>query len=98
VEKHANARRVIVTLRKRGAFVQLVINDDGIGFDQDQAPVRRKDKGGLGLLSMRERANFVGGTLKIKSVRRAGTEIEVLIPIRARGSRGLLARPHPVLS
>jgi signal transduction histidine kinase len=33
---------------------------------------------------MRERANFVGGTLKIKSVRRAGTEIEALIPIKTR--------------
>jgi PAS domain S-box-containing protein len=84
VEKHANARRVTVSLRQRGAFVQLVINDDGIGFDQDDAPARRIDKGGLGLLSMRERANFVGGTLKIKSVRRAGTEIEALIPIKTR--------------
>jgi signal transduction histidine kinase len=34
----------------------------------------------LGLLSMRERATYVGGALKIKSVLRAGTEIEVLIP------------------
>jgi signal transduction histidine kinase len=30
---------------------------------------------------MRERASYVGGTLKIKSVRRGGTEIEVLIPL-----------------
>lgn len=80
VEKHARARHVTVCLRQR-AFVQLAINDDGIGFDPDHHAARRKGKGGLGLLSMRERATYVGGTLKIKSVRGAGTEIEVLIPL-----------------
>jgi two-component system, NarL family, sensor kinase len=98
VEKHANARHVTVSLRRRGAFVQLVINDDGAGFDQAPAPARRKNKGGLGLVSMRERANFVGGTLKIRSVRRAGTEIEALIPIGSLPSRELQGRRHPVQS
>jgi two-component system NarL family sensor kinase len=78
VEKHARARHVTVHLTQPGAFIQLAITDDGIGFDQ---VARRKGKGGLGLLGMRERATYVGGTLKIKSVRRAGTEIEVLIPL-----------------
>ena len=81
VEKHARARHVTVCLRKQGAFVQLVINDDGIGFDPDHQPARQKGKGGLGLLSMRERAAYVDGTLQIKSVRRAGTKIEVRIPL-----------------
>ena len=80
VEKHARARHVTVCLRQR-AFVQLVINDDGIGFDPDHHAARRKGKGGLGLLSMRERATYVGGAIKIKSVRGAGTEIEALIPL-----------------
>jgi PAS domain S-box-containing protein len=80
VEKHARARHVTVSLRQR-AFVQLAINDDGIGFDPDHHAARRKGKGGLGLLSMRERATYVGGAFKIKSVRGAGTEIEVLIPL-----------------
>jgi two-component system, NarL family, sensor kinase len=78
VEKHARASRVIVHLTKQGAFVQLSITDDGIGFDHR---ARRKGKGGLGMLGMRERATYVGGTLKIKSARHAGTEIEVLIPL-----------------
>ncbi|HEV8073035.1 MAG TPA: ATP-binding protein [Opitutaceae bacterium] len=78
VERHARARHVTVHLTQQGAFIQLAINDDGVGFDH---PAKRKGKGGLGLLGMRERATYVGGTLKIKSVRRAGTEIEVLIPL-----------------
>ncbi len=80
VEKHARARHVTVCLRQR-AFIQLTINDDGIGFDPEHHAAKRKGKGGLGLLSMRERATYVGGAFKIKSVRGAGTKIEVLIPL-----------------
>jgi two-component system NarL family sensor kinase len=80
VEKHARARNVSVRLSQLGEYVQLVISDDGIGFDQDGHAASRKEKGRLGLLSMRERATYVGGALKIKSVLRAGTEIEVHIP------------------
>jgi two-component system NarL family sensor kinase len=81
VEKHARARHVRVCLGRQGAFVQLVIHDDGIGFDPDHHPARRNGKGGLGLLGMRERANHMGGTLKVTSVRRTGTEIHVRIPL-----------------
>ena len=81
VEKHAHARHVMVHLTKPGNLVQLTINDDGIGFDPAHQPARRKGKGGLGLLGMRERATYVGGTLTVKSVRRAGTEIEIRIPL-----------------
>jgi two-component system NarL family sensor kinase len=80
VEKHAEARHVIVRLWQKGAFVFLSINDDGIGFDQVGHLERRNRKGGLGLLSMSERASYVGGTLEIKSIVCAGTKIEVRIP------------------
>ncbi|MDB6020953.1 MAG: histidine kinase, partial [Pedosphaera sp.] len=81
VEQHAHARHVAVCLRHQDAFIQLMIKDDGTGFDPDHHPARRKGKGGLGLLSMRERATYVGGALTVKSVRLAGTEIEVRIPL-----------------
>jgi two-component system, NarL family, sensor kinase len=81
VEKHARARCVTVQLTKPGGTVLLVINDDGIGFDLDHHPAGGKRKRGLGLLSMRERATYVNGDLKVKSVQRAGTKIEVRIPL-----------------
>lgn len=86
VEQHARARHVTVQLTKSDAVVQLVIHDDGIGFDPEHHPTRRNGKGRFGLLSMRERAIYSGGVLKIKSVRRAGlakagTAIEVRIPL-----------------
>jgi PAS domain S-box-containing protein len=79
VEKHARARHVNVCLRRQGSFVQLVINDDGIGFDLDQHPARRNGKGGLGLLGMRERLEMVGGHLNIKSAPGTGTTIQAQI-------------------
>jgi PAS domain S-box-containing protein len=90
VEAHADARHVSVDLRQQGAVVQLTIKDDGRGFDPDRLPVRRKGKGGLGLLGMRERANAAGGTVTVKSGRGAGTEIEAIIPLT-----GSAAAPGP---
>lgn len=85
VEQHSHAQRVTVRLTKPGAVVQLVIHDDGIGFDPEHHP-RRNGKRGLGLLSMRERANYSGGAFKVNAVRcagltKAGTTIEVRIPL-----------------
>jgi len=81
VQQHARARHVVVQLRLRGGGVELAIHDDGIGFDPDHQPTPRNGKSGLGLISMRERANYEGGALKVKSARRAGTEVEVHIPL-----------------
>ena len=88
VEQHARARRVTVRLTQPGDFVELVINDDGIGFDPDHRPSRRKAKRGFGLLSMRERAAGVGGTLSVKSALGKGTAIFVQIPLRKVRARG----------
>jgi PAS domain S-box-containing protein len=80
VEKHARARHVTVCLRQR-TFVQLAITDDGIGFDPDHLPARRKRKSGLGLLGMRERLEMVGGSFIVESVSGKGTTICAKIPL-----------------
>ena len=81
VEKHARARHVTVRLSLQADVVQLAIHDDGIGFDSNHHPAGREEKASLGLLSMLERAAYVGGTLKVESGRRAGTEVVVRIPL-----------------
>ena len=82
VEQHTSARQVTVSLTKQSGGVQLVIQDDGTGFEaKKNYPNTQNGRAGLGLLSMRERAKYVGGTLKITSARRTGTEIEVRIPL-----------------
>ncbi len=87
VERHARARHVTVRLSLQATFVRLVIRDDGIGFDTDRYPAGRKGRTALGLLGMRERATYVGGTLEVESTRRGGTTIAVRIPL----SRGAAA-------
>ena len=81
VEQHARARQVTVQLTKRGDLVQLIIHDDGISFDPEHHPVGRKKKRRLGVLGMRERAAYVGGTLIVKSALTKGTTITAQIPL-----------------
>jgi PAS domain S-box-containing protein len=72
--KHAQARNVKVTIRYEAAAVQINIADDGIGFDP-----RRARKGGMGLRTMRERADLLGGALEIQSSPGAGTSVTVRV-------------------
>ena len=81
VVKHANAQHVSVILEQRPGQVQVIIEDDGQGFEPDglaEAPdLQRK----LGLLGMRERAALVGGTLTIESAAGRGTTVFIRIPL-----------------
>ncbi len=74
VARHGNAQRVNVRLTRHGARVTAVVSDDGIGFDP--ATIRA---GGLGLVTMRERAELIGATMTIRSVRGRGTEVRLTI-------------------
>ena len=88
VEKHADARHVGVCLTKKDGYVHLAIVDDGAGFDPDHRAAKRKGKGGLGLLGMRERATYVRGSLTVKSAVGKGTTIRAQIPLTDRASVG----------
>lgn len=80
IVKHADARKVSVTLGASGAGVQLVISDDGKGFDtSDSFP------GHLGLRSMRERAEGVGGSLELASTPDGGRGTSVTVRVPTRG-------------
>ncbi len=79
VVKHSAASRVTMRLSADDRALTLTLADDGVGFDANEAKHR-----GLGLVSMSERVEFIGGTLTIKSRRRAGTRIEIVVPYRDR--------------
>jgi len=78
--KHANATRLDVQLTREHGGVTLLIADDGRGFTAARHR-RRPARSSLGLVNMRERAEFIGGTLTIKSIPREGTTIEVWAPL-----------------
>ena len=58
----------------------LLIEDDGRGFSEDATPGRSQDAG-LGLISMRERAALVGGSLTVDSAPGEGTSIYVRVAL-----------------
>ena len=74
--KHSRARTVSVHLIGGPTELTLTIVDDGIGFDVDAAWGV-----GLGLVSIRERLDAIGGTFAIRSEPGAGTSLEVRAPL-----------------
>jgi PAS domain S-box-containing protein len=77
VATHADAQRVSVRLTRRNNELELIIRDDGRGFELDQTWRPQ----GLGLLSMDERARLVGGTLQLASLPGHGTTVQVRVPL-----------------
>ena len=74
--KHAGANHVSVVVTRKATGVQVMIEDDGSGFD----PAARST-GGLGLLGMRERVELLDGTLAIDTSPGAGTTLIVELPL-----------------
>ena len=79
--RHADAATVDLTLTADNGAVVLRVRDDGRGFG-DVSPLGPREPGHLGLASMRERAEIVGGRLAIESSD-AGTEVRVVLPASA---------------
>ena len=75
IAKHSKACKVVFSLRKGRQRIELNVRDNGHGVDLDH--VRR----GLGLYTMRERAEYSGGSFDIESAVGKGTTIRVSWPI-----------------
>jgi PAS domain S-box-containing protein len=75
--KYSGVRDFTVELTATDDTVELVVSDEGAGFDVQQAGA----KGGLGLISMHERANLVHGTFSVDSAPGEGTKILVTVPL-----------------
>lgn len=80
IVKHSAASRVRVGLDSRGDELHLVIEDNGRGFDPDSVKCVEGQTRGLGLLSMKERASFSGGSYRLRSAAGQGTCIAVSWP------------------
>ncbi len=77
--KHADATRVVLSLRRAGDRVVLGVSDDGVGFDLRARPGTTED--GYGLGSVAERCALVGADLRIESVSGRGTAVIVDCPL-----------------
>ena len=80
IVNHAEAQCVMIELLHLPSAVSLQIKDDGRGFG-GQFSVSKSDQQRLGLISMQERAEMLGGSFLIETSRGLGTSVQVRIPV-----------------
>jgi signal transduction histidine kinase len=82
VVTHSMARKVSLILRRYRSHIELQVHDDGAGFDPAGFTVADDSGRGLGLASMRERAEVTGGRFSLHSQASQGTTVRVVWPRR----------------
>ena len=86
IAKHAGAQQVRVDLARGDHAIQLSITDDGRGFIFDP---NKHPGNGIGLVSLQERADLIGGVLEITTNPGQGTRITVNVPYEGPEVTGL---------
>ena len=86
--KHSHAAHIRIGLKKTRQQTVLTVADDGIGFDPHKAINNESDKG-VGLISMRERAELSGGAFAIRSQLRRGTTVRASWPYLVTSPRSM---------
>jgi len=82
--KHAHADNIWVRLRLEGDSFVAEVQDDGVGFDTGILEEGYEERGSLGMLNIRERAELAGGSSQIHSAPGQGTRVVVRIPLKER--------------
>ncbi len=78
VIKHSKAENVLLAVQRANGRLRLRVEDDGAGFDLEEAAQK---KGSFGLAGMRERVTLLGGQIEIRTRLGEGTKIDVRIPV-----------------
>jgi two-component system sensor histidine kinase DegS len=79
IARHASATRVMISVNSADELLRLRVEDDGSGFDVEQALAKRDS---LGLAGMRERVALFAGELRVRSRPGKGTKISIELPVR----------------
>ena len=83
VAKHSKADHVRLGLRKKDGTIELVVEDNGLGFDLEGIMSSETLGKGLGLGSMKERAEISEGRFAIESIKEKGTTVRTIWPVNA---------------
>ncbi len=92
--KHAGVDEATVDLAERDAGLEIAVRDHGRGFDVESA-LKQDSPTGLGLLSLRERIEAIGGVLEIQSIVGAGSTFTIFLPSSATMAEGVLKETTP---
>ena len=84
-KKYSQARNIEVRFwQDQGLFVARV-QDDGVGFDTDSVLGNYEERGSLGMVNMRERAETIDGSIKVDSAVGRGTSVTIVVPLNKQG-------------
>lgn len=82
IVKHSQAQNAKIGIRKKGGFVHIVVEDDGIGFDILEMESFNWRFSKFGLFSIQKQMERIGGNIKIKSESGQGTSITMAAPLK----------------
>ncbi len=98
VVKHAHVNEAAIRARRVGRYMCLSVSDQGRGFDPEQL----QETAGIGLFSIRERTELLGGRMKARSVKGKGSRFSIMVPDGLNGKSGrtteAMADPHALSS
>ncbi len=80
--KHAEAQKVTVCIERVGESVCIIVSDDGVGFDVDHTDLTMHRTGGFGLFNIRERLDYIGGSIEIQSLPGQGSTFVLIAPLK----------------
>ncbi len=84
VTKHAKAHRVKVSILRKGDNIRIDVEDDGVGFDYSKDYFLENKDSGFGLFNIRERLEYMGGCLEVRSKPDHGTRITLVTPLECK--------------
>lgn len=78
VIKHSNANNMLILLEYEDSGINIIMEDDGVGFDVN---IMKNKSDGFGLSMLKERVFLLGGNIAISSIIGKGTRIDINIPL-----------------
>ena len=82
VARHSQADRVRISLLKKNASVEFTVQDNGIGFQPDEVSAVDHPEKGMGLRSMKERLELIGGSFAIQTGSGSGALVQTAYSVR----------------
>ncbi len=96
--KHAGVTEARIEARRAGQRIELVISDEGKGFDPEAIEEKHDASNGIGLQAVRERVAFLGAQLAIDSRPGEGARFRLSLPVQSPvSSQGVAVRPVPTI-
>jgi two-component system, NarL family, sensor histidine kinase DegS len=80
--KHARAKNLKINMNVTNEVLNIVVSDDGKGYNKTAIPKANGGKGGFGLFALKEKVQSLNGNISILSERDKGTMVKIDVPLK----------------